>query len=77
MPASEKGKMIGHESDYIDSDDPGSYDDTSDGLDADDAKRHKSSKIIYNSKRPLDDFYLDLRFEALKAFKNELIEFST
>lgn len=35
------GKVIGYESDYIDSSDPGSYDDTSEGSSADEARRHK------------------------------------
>lgn len=38
------GKVVGFESDYIDSSDPGSYEDTSDGFDMKNASRHKSNK---------------------------------
>lgn len=46
-PATESGKVIGYESDYIDSLIPGSYEEICEGFDADDAKRHKSSKKYY------------------------------
>lgn len=62
----EGGKVAKYQSDYIHSFDPRCYDDTSEGLDADDAKRHKSNKKYYDPKVPLEDFCLDLRFVDLK-----------
>ena len=70
-------KVSGYISDYIESSDPGSYSDTSEDSTIDDARRHKSSMMIYDPNVPLDDFCLDLRFTYLKLFKHELIEFST
>lgn len=71
------GKVIGYESDYIDSSDPGSYDDTSEGSSADEARRHKYAKKCYNPNVPLEDFCLDLRFSDMKLFKKALVQFST
>lgn len=71
------GKVIGYESEYLDSSDPSSYEDTSEGSIGDDARRHRSSRKVYDPSIPLDDFFLDLRFKDLKQFKNELVEFST
>ena len=60
----------------MDSSDPGSYMDTS-GSVADDARRHKSSQKYHDPSVPLVDFFIDLRFDDLKVFKKELVEFST
>lgn len=49
---------------------PGSYVDTSEGFNADDARRHKSSPNT-----TLEDFSLDLRFKDLNSFKKELVDF--
>lgn len=75
----EGGKASHYQSDYIESSDPGSYEDTSEGSDVDHAKRHSSKSSHYdpNFNMSLDDFYLDLRFGDLKQFKNELVAFST
>lgn len=73
----ESGKVIGYESDYIDSSDPGSYEETSGNSDADDAIRHRSSNKHYDPNAPLAEFFLDLRFVDLKQFKIELVEFLT
>lgn len=70
------GKVMGYDSDYFVSSDPGSYEDTSQESDADDANRHKSKDIYYDPNAPLEDFYLDLRFDDLKLFKRELVDFS-
>lgn len=66
-------KVTGYESEYFDSLDLGSYVDTSETSDADDAKWHKSKDIYYDPNVPLEDFYLDLRFENLKLFKLSLL----
>ncbi|XP_039132316.1 uncharacterized protein LOC120269096 [Dioscorea cayenensis subsp. rotundata] len=71
------GKVHGYESDYLESSDPGSYEDTSEGSIGDDARRHRSSERVFNPSMKLDDFFLDLRFKDLKQFKNELVEHST
>lgn len=73
----EIGKVIGYESEYIDSSDPGSYDDTIEGTSSDEARRHKSIKKHYNPNVLLEDLCLDPRFPNLKLFKKELVQFST
>lgn len=71
------GKVSGFESDYISSSDPGSYDDTNEGLEAEDVQRHRSTRKIYDPNVGLEDFSLDLRFKDLQAFQKELVEFSS
>ena len=62
------GKVTGYESESMDSSDPESYDDTSDGSSVDDAKRHRPTKKHYNTNVPLKDLCLGLRFPDLKLF---------
>lgn len=73
----EDGKVVEFESDYIDSSNPGSYEETSSESDADDATRHRSKKNYFNHDIPLPNFSLDLGFKGLKQFKSELVDFST
>lgn len=73
----EDGKVVGFESDYINSSNPGSYEETSLDSDTDDATRHRSKKKYFNPNIPLPDFSLDLGFKDLKQFKSELVDFST
>ena len=70
-------KVTSYESDYIGFSDPGSYDDTGERSNADDAKRHKSTKKLYNPNVPLEDFCLDVRFPYSKLYKKELVQFLT
>lgn len=65
-----------YESDYISLSDPGSFEETSKGLDTEDTQRHRSSRKVYKPIVPLEDFCLDLRFKDLKHFKKELVDFS-
>lgn len=67
---------MGYNSDYLDSSDPGSYEDKSGESEVDDAKRYKASNNCYCPNTQLEDFYLDLRFDDLKSFKHELVQFS-
>ncbi|XP_039135770.1 uncharacterized protein LOC120273202 [Dioscorea cayenensis subsp. rotundata] len=67
---------MGYDSDYLDSSDPGSYEDKSGESEVDDAKRYKASNNCYCPNTQLEDFYLDLRFDDLKSFKHELVQFS-
>lgn len=69
--------MHGHETEYLQSSNPASYEDTSEGFVGDDARRHRSSRRVFDPSKKLDDFFLDLRFKDLKQFKNELVEHST
>ena len=55
--AAQDGKVVGFESDYIESSNPGSYEETSEESDADDAKRHRSTRKYYNPDVPLHDFF--------------------
>lgn len=68
-PTAVIGKFTGYESEYMDSSDPRSYKDTSEGSSADDARRHKIRKYYYNPNTPLEDFYLYLKFKDLKLLK--------
>ena len=54
--ATTSGEVVGLESDYIDSSDLGSYEDTIYGFDTEDARRHKSNKMCYNPNAPFEDF---------------------
>ena len=65
-PGSEIGKVTDYESVY----------DPSEALDAEDAKRHRSSWKFYDPSELMEDSYLDLRFKELKVFKKELVEYS-
>lgn len=65
------GKVIGYESEYIESSDLGSYDETIEDSIVENTKRHRSCRKIYEPNVPLDDFFLDLRFKDLKMFKSE------
>lgn len=60
--ATTSGKVVGFESDCIDTSSPRSYEDTSKGFDANDARRHKSYKKYYDLNFLLEDFLLNLRF---------------
>lgn len=71
------GKVSGYQSDYIESSDPSSHEDISEGYDGDGAKWHTSMNKHYDNSMPLDDFIIDLRFVDLKQFKRELVASST
>lgn len=66
----------GVQSDYIDSDDPGSYKDTSDESDADDAQRVKSSGLHFSSNGTLTVFFVDQIFTGPAQFKKALSDYS-
>lgn len=70
-------KVIGYESDYMDYSNHRSYEDTSEGSDADDTRRQRLRKNCYDTNALLEDFFLGLHFQDLKLFKGELVEFST
>lgn len=76
LPSSDIGKVTRYESGYISSSDPSSYVEASKGSDADDVKRHSSGRKTYDPNTALEDFFLDLSFKDLKAFKKELVDFS-
>ena len=73
----ESDKATGYDSKYIDSSDLGSYEDTSEGSSADDARRHRPRKNNYDPNVPFKDFFIGLQFENMKLFNGELVEFST
>ena len=58
------GKVVGFESDYIESSDPGSYEETNEESDGDDVRRHRSTRKYYNPDNPLSDFFLDLGLQT-------------
>lgn len=66
----EFGKVKGCESDYIMSQNPGSYVDTSEGSATKDIQGNKSSRKMYDLIDPLEDFFLNLKFIDLNLFKN-------
>lgn len=70
-------KVTEYGSEYMDSSNHGSYEDTSEGSSVDDARRHRSRKNYYDPNVMLKDFFIGLQFENLKLFKGELVEFST
>lgn len=71
------GKVAAYESDYIDSSHPRVYLETSGESDVDNARRHKSSRRYYDPSVPLKEFFLDLRFQHLKLFKDALVKYPT
>lgn len=74
-PSTTIGKVVGYDSEYIDSPYPGSCDDTSEDSNANDAQRHKSSKRNYNPNIPLEDFCIDLTFKDLHYLRKSLYSF--
>lgn len=64
-PTNESGKFSGYGSEYIDSSDAKSYDDTSERSVVDDARRNKSKRKIYDPKFLLDDFSYILSLKIL------------
>lgn len=73
----ESPKVIGYDIRYIHSSEPQSYENTSEGSSADDARRHRLKKKYYDPNVPLKDFFIGIPFENLKLFKGELVDFST
>ena len=53
-------KVTGYDSEYIDSLDPRSYEDTREGSSANDARRHRSRKNNYDSNVPFKDFFIGI-----------------
>lgn len=52
------GKVTRYESEYINSSNPGRYNDTNDGSYIDDARRHKSSRKVYDPQCLARRFFL-------------------
>lgn len=53
----DSSKITGHESDYMNSSDLGSYESISEDSNADDAKWHKSKSLYYDPNEPQKDFF--------------------
>ncbi|KAK8582889.1 hypothetical protein V6N13_069657 [Hibiscus sabdariffa] len=65
-----------HDSDYIDSDDPGSYITTNDDLDADDARRVQSRRLSYNPSISNQGFFVGQIFRDASQFRTALNDHS-
>lgn len=73
----EFGKVTSYDSEYKNSLDLRSYEDTSEESSVYDARWPRSKKNYYDPNVQLTDIFLGLEFQNLKLFKGELVEFLT